>query len=536
MASSLQQAPQTSTPHEGGRRPRSRGSTTVVGQVVKTTLLAVVGAIAVAAALPLVAAGEWLLLAVLVLVTALLFWVYLSPRHVPLKYLVPGTLFLLAFQLFPVVYTVSIAFTNYGDAHRGSKEDAVRAIEGASVQQLPDSPTYELSIATEGDPATGDVVFLLTDTAQDEYFLGTAEGLEELDPDDVEVGSTGRITALDGYTVLDLGQATARDAEISTFSVPTDGGAIRNQGLSSAYEGAARQQYDAGCDCITDAQSGQVWTADEEVGYFVDENGDNLAQGWRVGVGLENFAAVVTNPTISQYFFQILVWNLAFAALSVLLTFAAGLFMAVVLNHPRLRGQRLYRSLLILPYAMPAFAMLLVWRDMFNTDFGLVNRLLGLDVNWLGEPWTARVAVLLVQLWMGYPYMFLVATGALQAIPADLTEAAGVDGARPGYAFRTITFPLLLVALSPLLITSFAFNFNNFNAVYLITEGGPFPADNPQAGATDLLITYTYRLAFGVGGAQYGFAAAISVLIFLIVAVMSILMFRRTRALEEVNR
>jgi arabinogalactan oligomer/maltooligosaccharide transport system permease protein len=208
----------------------------------------------------------------------------------------------------------------------------------------------------------------------------------------------------------------------------------------------------------------------------------------------------------------------------------------VVLNHPKLRGQRVYRSLLILPYAMPAFAMLLVWRDMFNTDFGLINNLLGLQVNWLGDEWTARFAVLLVQLWMGYPYMFLVATGALQAIPADLTEAAGVDGAKPGYAFRTITFPLLLVALSPLLITSFAFNFNNFNAIYLVTEGGPFPADNPQAGGTDLLITYTYRLAFGVGGAQYGFAAAISVFIFVLVAVMSIVMFRRTRALEEINR
>jgi arabinogalactan oligomer/maltooligosaccharide transport system permease protein len=540
VARSLQQAsPVGPAPPEGGGPPRSRartGSTTAVGQLVKVALLSLVAAIAVFAALPLISAGEWLLLAVLVLVTALLFWIYLSPRQVPLKYLIPGTLFLLAFQLFPVVYTVSIAFTNYGDAHRGSKEDAALAIQGASVQQLPDSPTYELSIATEGDPATGDIVFLLTDSDEEEYFLGTADGLEEIDADDVEVGSTGRITALDGYTVLDIGQATARDAEISAFSVPTDDGAIRNQGLSAAYEGAAQRSYDPGCDCITDATTGQVWNADDEVGYFVDENGDNLAQGWRVGVGFDNFAAVVTNPTISQYFFEILAWNLGFAVLSVLATFAAGLFMAVVLNHPKLRGQRVYRSLLILPYAMPAFAMLLVWRDMFNTDFGLINNLLGLQVNWLGDEWTARFAVLLVQLWMGYPYMFLVATGALQAIPADLTEAAGVDGAKPGYAFRTITFPLLLVALSPLLITSFAFNFNNFNAIYLVTEGGPFPADNPQAGGTDLLITYTYRLAFGVGGAQYGFAAAISVFIFVLVAVMSIVMFRRTRALEEINR
>jgi arabinogalactan oligomer/maltooligosaccharide transport system permease protein len=148
---------------------------------------------------------------------------------------------------------------------------------------------------------------------------------------------------------------------------------------------------------------------------------------------------------------------------------------------------------------------------------------------------SAMFAILLVQLWLGYNYMFLVITGALQSIPADLTEAASVDGAKPFYAFRTITFPLLLVALAPLLIASFAFNFNNFAAIFLVSRGGPFPPDNPSAGGTDILITYTYRLAFGGGGAQYGFAAAISVFIFLIVAVFSIASFRRTRALEEIN-
>src|SRR5262249_3711332 len=137
--------------------------------------------------------------------------------------------------------------------------------------------------------------------------------------------------------------------------------------------------------------------------------------------------------------------------------------------------------------------------------------------------------------WLTYPYMFLVSTGALQAIPADLTEAASVDGARPFHAFRTITFPLLMVALAPLLISSFAFNFNNFGAIYLTSEGAPFPPENPQAGATDLLITYTYRIAFGGQGAQYGLAAAISIFIFLIVAVVSIIGFRKSQVLEEIN-
>jgi arabinogalactan oligomer/maltooligosaccharide transport system permease protein len=208
----------------------------------------------------------------------------------------------------------------------------------------------------------------------------------------------------------------------------------------------------------------------------------------------------------------------------------------MALNSPNLRALRFYRLLIVLPYAMPSFAMLLVWRDMFNQDFGLVNSLTGLDINWFGQTWTARAAILIIQFWLGYPYMFLVCLGALQSIPADLTEAAAVDGAKRYQAFRAVVFPLLLVSVAPLLISSFAFNFNNFNIIALTTNGGPFPPDNPRAGDTDILVSLVYKLAFAAGGAQYGFAAAVSILIFLIVATVSIIGFRRTAALEEINR
>ena len=503
--------------------------------IVKIAVLALVLAVAVFGAFPLIEQGQWLGLALLVLVTAAVFWIYLSPRRIPAKYLIPGTLFLLAFQVFPVLYTMSTAFTNFGDAHRGSKQDAVQAIEGASVTKVPGSTDYRLSIATKGDPVTGDLVFLLVRPQDPGRPAGHPDGLEPLPADGLRFSDQSNITEAPGWTILSIGQAGAREEDLADFSVPTPNGAIVPAGLTRAFEGAPQRSYDAACDCIKDAQTGQTWTADDRNGLFVDAKGDNLAQGWQVNVGLRNFADVVTDPLIAKYFFRTLIWNFAFAALTVGLTFALGLLVAIVLNHERLKGQRIYRSLLILPYAMPAFAMLLLWRDIFNTDFGLINRMFNSEVNWFGKPATAMIAVLLVQLWMGYPYMFLVCTGALQSIPGDLKEAASVDGAKPVYAFRTIVFPLLLVALAPLLIASFAFNFNNFNAIFMVSEGGPFPPDNPQIGATDLLITYTYRLAFGAQGAQYGFAAAVSVFIFLIVAVFSIVGFRRTRALEEVN-
>ncbi|TYC00609.1 ABC transporter permease subunit [Micromonospora sp. WP24] len=507
---------------------------TLTGLGAKVILLGLVAGIAIWAAFPLVEAEQWAGLALLVATTAGLCYLYLTRRHVPAKYLVPGTLFLIAFQIVPVLYTASTAFTNFGDGHRGDKQGAIVAIQTASVEQVPGSTEYALSVATEGDPATGPLVFLVTDPADGAVSIGDATGLRRLDADEVTVAPGGKVTAADGYTVLNFGQASARSQEITDLVVPTTGGALRSSGLSRAYEGKAVRAYDAACDCVRDSETGRTWTADESTGSFVADDGERLAQGWKVGVGLRNFTRVLTDPNISGPFLGTLVWNFAFAVGSTGGTFMLGTFVALALHSPRMRGTNLYRVLLILPYAMPSFAMLLVWRDMFNTDFGLINNLFGLGVNWFGEQWSARAAVLLVQLWLGYPYMFLVATGALQAIPRELTEATSVDGASPWQSFRAVTLPLLLVALSPLLISSFAYNFNNFNAIYLTTEGGPFPADNPSNGATDLLITYTYRLAFGGQGAEFGFAAAISLFIFAIVAVVSAVSFRRTRKQEEV--
>ncbi|WP_433199646.1 ABC transporter permease subunit [Dactylosporangium sp. CS-047395] len=492
---------------------------------MKIPVLGLALALAVYAAFPLAEARAWGWLAVLVVVTGLIFAIYLSPRAVPAKYLVPGVLFLLAFQVVPVLYTAATAFTNYGDGHRGGKQEAITAIQSASVRQVPGSVEYTLSVALDG----GGLKFLLL-AADGKAYVGDGSGLQPLP--DAEV-TAGRITAANGFRLLNLGQATLRNDEILAFAVPTQGGAIRASGLTRAYTGQATRFYEAGCDCVTDRATGRQWFADENTGAFVAADGEHLAQGWKVNVGLANFARVITDSRIAGPFLKTLVWNLAFAVGSVLATFALGLLCALALN-AKMRGRSWYRVLLVLPYAMPSFAMLLVWRDLFNQDFGLINRLTGLHVDWFGTPWTARLAVILVQLWLGYPYMFLVATGALQAIPREMGEAAAIDGATAWQRFRRVTLPLLLVALTPLLISSFAFNFNNFNAIYLTTEGAPFPPGNSSIGATDLLITYTYRLAFGGSGAQLGFAAAISVYIFAIVAIISVAGFRRSRKQEEV--
>ncbi len=196
--------------------------------------------------------------------------------------------------------------------------------------------------------------------------------------------------------------------------------------------------------------------------------------------------------------------------------------------------------LLILPYAIPGFISIIIWRGLLNDQIGPVNNMLNAigigDVPWLLDPFWAKVSMILVNVWLGFPYMFLICSGALQAVPHELKEAARVDGAGAARVFRTITLPLLLVGTAPLLIGSFAFNFNNFALPFILTNGGPpVPGAAVPVGETDLLITFTFKLAVSSGrGNQYALASAIVILIFFIVAAISAISFRYTRRLEEV--
>ena len=232
-------------------------------------------------------------------------------------------------------------------------------------------------------------------------------------------------------------------------------------------------------------------------------------------------------------------WTFTFAIASVILTFSLGLFLAVTFNREDMRGKKIYRVLMILPYAFPAFLSGLVWSGILNPQFGWLNQTLlgGAEIGWLTDPVLAKISVLVVNLWLGFPYMFLVCTGALQSLPNELDEAARMDGAGAWRVFRSIKLPLLLVSIAPLLIASFAFNFNNFNVIYMLTGGGPrFEDTSRDIGSTDILITLVYKVAFGQGtGRDYGLASALAIVIFIIVATVSAISFKQTKALEEVN-
>jgi len=276
-------------------------------------------------------------------------------------------------------------------------------------------------------------------------------------------------------------------------------------------------------------------------GAFVAANDpkNELLPGWKTSVGFHNFTEIVRDPLIRTPFISVFIFTLVFATSVVLLSFACGLFLAIALDKKGMRLQRLYRTALVVPYAVPGFLSLLVWAGLLNDDFGVVNRLLGhigLHFPWLFGANMARVSVIMVSVWLTVPYFFLVSLAVLQSIPQELTEAAKVDGGGAWQIFRRVTLPLLLVAVAPLMIASFALNFNNFNNIYLLTCGGPYAGSSSIAGSTDILISYTYKIAIATGkGQDYGLASALSIIIFFIVAGISGVSFWRSKSLESLN-
>lgn len=501
--------------------------------VVKWACLAVIVLAAFYLATRLADEGYTPYIILLAFVVMAVLAVYATRRNIPAKYLVPGLLLLLALQVWPIVMTVSTAFTN---GQTITKQETIDSIVRSSVQEVQGSPRYRLSVAIPegGDPATAPISFLLR--APDGTFkVGDPSGLKDLPADGVAKTDSGKITKAPGFQILNARQVNARK-DLATFTVPTSGGGgIKASGLSAAFEGKASISYNEASDTLTNSATGKVYVARDARFVPQDGQGDAFPQKWAENVGFKNFQTILTDPTIRAGFLTIFVWNIVFAALSVITTFILGMLLALLFNDDRLKGKGIYRALLVLPYAIPGFVTSLLWASMFNQQFGLVNSLTHLDVDWLGNPWAAKAAILITNLWLGFPYMFLICTGALQSIPSDVREAAKIDGASPARTLRSIIMPLLLVAVGPLLIASFAFNFNNFGLIYLLTGGGPFQAANTSIGSTDLLITYAFRLAFAGVTPDYGLAAAVSIFIFVIVALMSYTGFRRTRALEEVN-
>ena len=257
-------------------------------------------------------------------------------------------------------------------------------------------------------------------------------------------------------------------------------------------------------------------------------------------VGLDNFKNLINVPIWTKTFIGVFGWTVVWAVIATTTCFFFGLIQAVILNSKRIKFKKLWRGIYILPWAIPGMVSLLVFRTMFNGQFGPVSQFL-LDlgitserVAWFSDPTNpnlARITLLVINLWLGFPYFMALMTGIMTGISDDLYEAAKIDGATPMDEFRKITLPIVLNAASPLLIMSFASNFNNFNVIYFLTDGGPTNVNYQFAGSTDILITWVYKLT--LDNQLYNMASVMSILIFILIGSISLWNLRRTKAFKE---
>ena len=255
-------------------------------------------------------------------------------------------------------------------------------------------------------------------------------------------------------------------------------------------------------------------------------------------VGFSNFIEVLTGP-FKDVFFPVFIWTIVFALCSTLGTFLLGLIVAILLNNPNIKERGIYKAILILPWALPATVAILSWQGLLNGSYGAINNLF-MNINlisepipWLTDPMWARFALIIVNIWLGFPYMMNVCLGSLAAIPDSYYEAADVDGASKMLQFFKITLPSLAQTAYPLIISSFAFNFNNFGSAYLITGGNPARLNTQFAGYTDILASVNYKLATTFG--RFEIASTISIIIFVILATISYFQMKLSGQFEEVE-
>lgn len=455
-------------------------------------------------------------------------------RLYPVRYLAPGLVFLILMVVLPLVYTVYISFTNYATGNILSKDQVV-AILTSRFYLPPDAPTFTFH------PYGRETIYALYLTGPAGEFVVFPDGrlAPAAEHDLRDTDGDGVVDLLDGYPLLPARELARFASDLQKLEIPFGDGVLRLTTLSTMRVYSRQYHYDPVQDVLVDVRTGKEYRP--YGGNFVAADGEKLDPGWVTFVGFANYLKFLRDPLYHRAFVRVFGWTVTWAVLTVVLSFALGLGLAILLNDKTLRLRKLYRSLLIIPYAIPAFISILIWRGFFNTEVGLFNRALmqafGVKVPWLSTPFWARFSCIATNVWLTYPYMMLVSLGALQSIPEEMYEAAKVDGATGWQRFTRITFPLLLVSVAPLLIGSFAFTFNNFTLIWLLTRGEPVVEIGSRAGATDILLSYAYKLAFmGGRGSEYNMTAALAVIIFIIVALISGISFSRTKALEEVSR
>ncbi|MBP5295982.1 MAG: maltose ABC transporter permease MalF [Bacteriovoracaceae bacterium] len=508
----------------------------------------------------LFAAHYWVLGILSLFLVAGTLVILLLPQAYAFRFMLPGLITFILFMALPIVFTIFIGMTNLSTGHFLA-QDKVYEMLSQEMIVMEDEPFYNYALTPQDDGS-----WLITATEEEQVAIGAAEKNFAINPTKAEpkFQNQGQPHFYQAILPANLKVEKVVLQEVALAALPpglAKGEIFQKRTALKKIEfvikGKTLRYYRPGLmavlqtkyvlgshQTLQDRLTGEVFWPDEQEGYFRSA-GQRLDPGFYVFVGAQNFKKLFANDNIKHSFAKIFLWTMLWACGSVFLTFSVGLILAIVLNNKKLKGKIFYRLAFIIPYSIPFFISILVFKGMLNKDFGIVNEvisqglaLVGINadkINWLGDPLWAKIACLMANTWLGFPYMFLITTGILQSIPPSIYEAAEIDGIGRWPQLTRITLPLIMSAVGPLLVGSVAFNLSNFVGIYLLTGGGPpMIASNTPAGETDILISYTYRLAFEGGrGQDFGLASAIAVLIFIIIAILTFINFKYSGMLKD---
>ncbi|WP_374403735.1 maltose ABC transporter permease MalF [Niveibacterium sp.] len=473
--------------------------------------------------------GQWLFGVIALSVVAAGSFVYQQARSSAWRFLFPGLLAAALFVVLPIAYTVSLSTSNYSSQNLltfGRATDYLLSNRYMPVGAqrygfalLPEGKRYRARLESETGQIFLSETFTLGHTDKPVAMTQIADGAVDAQADTATlVRLVGALKTL----VLQLPDgSTAQMSSLHSFDTSKPLYLRRSDGT------------------LVNQQDHSVLRANHRSGYYETASGEKVAPGFTVSVGPAQFLKLLTDEGLSKPFLKVFGWTLAYSGLTVLLSFAAGLALATVLSWQELRWRETYKLLFYLPSAVPMMIAVLIVKMMFFTNTGEVNAVLdtvfGIRPEWFHSPTLARTMVVIVSVWLHFPYMMMLCLGLIRAIPAELYEASALAGAGPLTNFTQITLPLIARPILPVLIASFASTFNNAALIVFLTDGNPSYLDTRDpVGMTDLLASATYRIAF-FSGSNFGLAAAISVLLFLIVAVLAFASLRLTRNTGSLN-
>lgn len=500
-----------------------RLSTEKVIQLLVSAIVVVFGLFVVA---KIYMAGQFIPALACLSVLAFGIFVYTSSRAYPYRYLFPGLIATLVFVVFPIVYTFAISFTNYSSRNLLTFDRAKQYFL-EQTYTVEGGQSYAFTLHRDGHAFR-----VRLEDEQGAVFvsppLALYKGPIVVEANVPAAGDAPLAEPVDTKVLISYLQ----NLKLVSFLLP-NGHQLSVTGLHQY--GAVSNLYKANADgSLTNQQDNSVLTPNMNTGFFETASGEQLTPGFTVKVGWSQYTKIFSDTSFSEPFLRIFVWTITFAGLTVLFAFSVGIILAVLMEWDALRGRAFYQTMFFIPYTVPAFISILIFKGLFNQNTGEINQILallfGLHPSWFSTPFLAKSMLLIVNTWLGFPYMMVVCMGLIKAIPADLYEAAAIAGSGPLSNFFKITLPLIIKPMTPLLIASFAFNFNNVMLIALLTGGRPdFLDTKVPAGTTDLLVSFTYRIAFEDSGANFGLAAAISAVLFFMVAILSLINMRLTK-------